>query len=240
MKGLLYRDFYLGKKTYILYGIIAAGIGFFGLLVSLSSVCGNLVNYADNNPGGFETTIKVFIYVPIFMVVMAVQGVWQCICSDYKSGWMLYGYNLPVKRSVTVGAHYITGILVVAAGMIIGLAHTLIISGFANVELGKKDFLIMLFLGFVGLVEITLFIPMSLLLKTEKAVSTASVLGGTVVWLIAMVQMAVAVESELEAKVARDFKLVKGIISDYWMIIVPVMLCVSFLCSVKILKAKRL
>ena len=102
MKGLLYRDFYLGKKTYILYGMISIAMALFGILVSISFHCGNLVNYADNNPGSFENIIKILMYLPIFMIVIAVQGISQNICSDYKAGWMIYEYNLPMKNVDTL------------------------------------------------------------------------------------------------------------------------------------------
>ena len=239
MKGLLYRDFYLGKKTYILHGTIAAAMGLLGGLVSLSSVCGNLTGYANNNPGGFEIVIKIFMYLPIFMIVIGVQGISQSICSDYQSGWMLYEYNLPVKDSVKVGAHYIVGLIIVAMGMVIGLVHILIISEISGISIAKGDFYKMFLIGFLGLAEIAFLIPVSLRVKTQKYVSTISVLLVCIVWFISFVQLSVVTENELYAKVVRDVKFFKETIYGYWWVIIPVMLVTSFFCSMKTMKAKR-
>lgn len=239
MKGLLYKDFYLGKKTYILHGVIAGAMALLGVLVSLSSVCGNLTGYANNNPGGFEIVIKIFMYLPIFMIVIGVQGISQSICSDYQSGWMLYEYNLPVKNLVKVGAHYIVGLIIVAMGMLIGAVHMLIISEISGVDLVKGDFYKMLLIGFLGLAEIAFFIPISLRVKTQKYVSTISVLLVCIVWFISFLQLAVVSEDELYTKVARDVKFFKETIYDYWWVIIPVVLVTSFFYSVKTMKAKR-
>ena len=240
MKGLLYRDFYLGKKTYILHGMIALAMAIFGILVGVSSHCGNLVNYADNNPGSFEIIIKIFMYLPIFMLVIAVQGISQNICSDYKAGWMIYEYNLPVKDVVKVGAHYTSGLIIVAAGMVTGALYMLLVSQISGVELVKGDFIKMLLIGFIGLVQIAFFIPVSLRVKTMKAVSTIAVVIICVIWMVAFVQLGIVEETELFVKVAKDIKLFKNIIKNYWMVIIPAMLATSFLCSIKVVKAKRL
>ena len=240
MKGLLYRNFYLGKKTYILHGMIALAMAIFGVLVGISSHYGNLVNYADNNPGSFENIIKILMYLPIFMLVIAVQGISQNICADYKEGWMIFEYNLPVKDSVKVGAHYIAGLIIVAVGMGWGTLYMLLVSQISGVELVKGDFVKMLLIGLIGLVQIAFFIPVSLRVKTQKAVTTVLVIIICAVWFASFIQLGIVDEAELTMKVTRDIKLFKKIITNYWMIIIPVMLTTSFLCSLKTMKAKRI
>lgn len=241
MKGLIYRDFYLGKKTFLLYTILALATGLFGVLMSLSSRCGNLISFAQNSPGEFGIVMDTFTYVPVILIVVSVWGIGQCIFSDYKSGWMYYSYTLPAKKSTMVGAHYIVSILVILAGVVCGIIHTYIIRSVAGFDITKKNVMGIALVGIIGVIYSMCLIPLSLASKTEKRTQTIIIIFGTVLYIVSMIQFSLLeVDDERVFKIIwADIKPVKDALIGYWWIILPLILSLSISISVRLLKKNK-
>ena len=56
MKGLLYKEFILGRKNYLAFLALAFVCALLGVLVCLSMICGNLQSVPTEDPEG----VKVF------------------------------------------------------------------------------------------------------------------------------------------------------------------------------------
>lgn len=241
MKGLVYRDFYLSKKTFLLYTVLALATGLFGVLMSLSSRCGNLVSFADNSSGEFEVLINIFTYIPIILIVVSIWGVSQCIFSDYKSGWMYYSYTLPERKSIMAGVHYIVSILVVLAGVIYGIIHTYIIRSVAGLDITKNNMIGIALVGIIGVIYSVCLIPLSLVCKTQKRTQTIIIIWGVVLYIVSMIQFnLLEVDDERVFKIIwADIKPVKDALVGYWWIILPLILVLSISISVRILKKNK-
>lgn len=121
MKGLIYKEFLLGKKNYL--GFLAFGIGVacLGILVGLGTRFGNLQDYTMEDKAYFYNMFAYFTYVLLLLVSAE-----SCtsIARDKTSGWKKIEYTMPVSAVKRVGAWYLVGGMVLAGCFLVGLMNT--------------------------------------------------------------------------------------------------------------------
>ncbi len=136
MKGLIYRELYLSKKSYISGFVTFLMIFLIGLLFRLSTEYGNLASLAKFEGDVFRTvdiiTYYESLYVPsavIFFAMMAEHGV---IIADFKSKWNTFAYTFPVREERTVFVKYLILVCSMLVGFILSILNALIICGISD------------------------------------------------------------------------------------------------------------
>jgi len=136
MKGLIYRELYLSKKSYI-WGFLDFLIIFvMGMLVRLSVECGNIAKLETLDRDIFTSvdilTYYIFLYLPsavIFFTMMTEHGI---IIADLKSKWNMFSYTLPVSEEKTSLVKYIILVSSMLFGFIFSILNAFIICNISN------------------------------------------------------------------------------------------------------------
>ncbi len=136
MKGLIYRELYLSKKSYI-WGFLDFLIIFvMGILVRLSVECGNIAKLETIDREIFTSvdilTYYIFLYLPtavIFFTMMTEHGI---IIADLKSKWNMFSYTLPVSEKKFSLVKYIILVSSMLFGFIFSILNALIICNISN------------------------------------------------------------------------------------------------------------
>lgn len=133
MKGLIYRELYLSKKSYTAGFVTFLMIFLIGLLFRLSTEYGN---FAKLEGDAFRTvdiiTYYESLYVPsavIFFAMMAEHGI---IIADFKSKWNTFAYTLPVSEKKTAFVKYLILVCSMLTGLIFSILNALIICGISD------------------------------------------------------------------------------------------------------------
>lgn len=105
MKGLIYRELFVGRKSYILNIGLQIGFTAMCLLVRLSLRCGNLAN-SDAAYDINEMTFFMFsYYLPFFFFSAILSN--EVHMSDVKSRYKLFSYTLPASPLKQTAAKFI-------------------------------------------------------------------------------------------------------------------------------------
>ena len=71
MKGLLYKEFFLGRKNYLAFLALFFVFALMGALVCLSMICGNLQSIPAEDPESVKTFAMIFTYAPYaFLLIL--------------------------------------------------------------------------------------------------------------------------------------------------------------------------
>lgn len=170
MKGLLFKEFYLTRKTYLGLLAVFAGVASLCALVCLSMICGNLQNIPAESPEEVNSFFQMFIYAPYAILVFAVTACEHSIFTDYATGWMKYSYTLPTPAKKAVGVRYLTGIIIAAVSFVLGLCNAGIMSLILDKPISAEIVKNMLVILLVAIGYTFFDIPLALKYKTAQAV----------------------------------------------------------------------
>ena len=172
MKGLVLKDFYMGKRF-----VILGTAGFFMMVVlsyllRFAYIHGNLAMLdAPAIEDGIKTTDFSFTVLPgLVLLFLFVQAVTASVYADAKAGWNQYLFSSGLSEKQIVLAKYMEFI-----GLwIIGILFTLLFSaiyggifGFSNVKSGIYSFFLAAFL--VAVCQ-CIMIPLAYRYQNENAV----------------------------------------------------------------------
>ncbi|MDD6345819.1 MAG: ABC-2 transporter permease [Oscillospiraceae bacterium] len=133
MKGLIYRELYLSKKSYIAGFVTFLMIFLIGLLFRLSTEYGNLASLEGDAFRSVDIiTYYESLYVPpavMFFAMMAEHGI---IIADFKSKWNIFSYTLPISEKKTAFVKYLILVCSMLAGLIFSILNALIICGISE------------------------------------------------------------------------------------------------------------
>ncbi len=170
MKGLLYKEWCLGKKRLAPFVALAFMFGSMLVLMLLSMKFGNLKPLVAEDPGMRDIVIKIAFYVPYVLLLLGVEVALQSICIDYTTGWMHYSYTLPVPGKWAVMARYIFILLYMAVSGLIGILYSFLVGAVSGENYDFSIFKIQAGLGIVIAVYMSLLMPLTLRFKEKKKV----------------------------------------------------------------------
>ncbi|MBR5684063.1 MAG: ABC-2 transporter permease [Ruminococcus sp.] len=158
MKGLIYREFYLIRKTLILTLLV-----YFVFVAMMSLVC--ISTYAGNLRG-VKGVIEAFypqayFYAACIALVGMGYGNNDVIQKDYQSRWQLYTYTLPVSDKKIIASKFIVRGILLLAGLVLAILAEVIIAAAAKMPVSTdhiKNILIIGALMTVGFSEIPLML----------------------------------------------------------------------------------
>lgn len=113
MKGLVFKELYLSRKTRIIDLVSAAGVVLICVLVRLSALYGNIGRLPE---ASIENAMKLTYYFMVFgtAVVLFAGQFATAVKQDEKSGWRAFSHTLPVTEKKIVGSVYILNALSLA------------------------------------------------------------------------------------------------------------------------------
>lgn len=246
MKGLLYKEFYLGRKTYILFFVLAFVFSLLGFFVFLSMICGNLRWMPEEDPVSVDIFVMTFLYVPFLMSLFAVNGSNQSVYSDYASNWMTYSYTLPTSAIKAVGVRYLSGILIFPLCIFYGILNALVISGISKYSLDAEIFKNMVVCLVFAVLIFALNVPMALKCKTQQAVSTRwGILFIAFYVLIGIIGVNTGMmDQEVDGnryilEMFHKYEIIRDMLLPFVPLLILMVLGISFWCSVKIYQGRE-
>lgn len=176
MKGLLYKEWCLNKKSICLFALIALVFSVLGLLVFLSMICGNLKGVLD--PDSTSMLLSVFTHAPYIIALSASAVCNASVCSDYESGFMKLTHTLPLTSIQKVSTKYIFAFAIMCASFVFGICNAFAMHAMARQDFTGSPIKTMLLFLLVAVILNGIFIPISYLLKKSRSVSTFAAVAG--------------------------------------------------------------
>ena len=131
LKGLIFREIYSNRKSYISATLLFFDVSVFMILVQLSLQIGNLSKLPDF-VGEFKNDFTlIMIYAPVIMAAY-IGSAEQATVRDCKKGWMRFQYTTPVSEFRFSLVRYMCILVGTLIGYLFGLLHTAIICGMSG------------------------------------------------------------------------------------------------------------
>lgn len=183
MKGLIYKEFLLGKKNYIGFVVFAIGIACLGILVGLGTRFGNLQDYTVED---ITLYYNMFVYFTYIVLLLASAELCISIDRDKTRGWKKIEFTMPISAKKRVGAWYLTGGMVLAGCFLVGLMNaglmTLMFGKFMTGDILKN--MVLILLGFTAVLLLILPLYQRFPGKTLERTWSTMVIVCTIVGLI--------------------------------------------------------
>ncbi len=241
MKGLLYKEFYLTRKTYLGFLGLAIGISLLCILVCISMICGNLQSVPTESPEDVESYFQIFIYAPFVLLLFASDACEHSIYADYASGWMKYSYTLPTPVTKAIGVRYLTGVIIVGVCIVFGFINAEIMSMILNKPITAEIVKNLLGIALIGLSVNFIFIPLALRYKTAQAVGNKAGIVFIVSYIAIgayfinnMGQMSDAMKDQYIADMMAKVAEIRDILLPLSPVIMLILFVVSFSLAVKL------
>ena len=237
MKGLIYKEFLLGKKNYLGFLAFAIGMACLGILVGLGTRFGNIQDYAVEDKARFY---NIFVYFTYILLLFATAELCISIARDKTSGWKKIEYTMPVSPIKRVGAWYLTGGMVMAGYVLIALMHTGLMALMfgQTITAAMLKNMVLILLGFMAMLLLVLPLYQRFDGKSlERTWNTMVVVCAIVVLIVALV---IGLEYDDPEQLRAFFKSIvekaKEFIDGFFFlspIIMPLLLIGSFALSVR-------
>jgi len=242
MRGLLYKEWLLGRKTFCALAALSFVFCVLGILIFLSMICGNLQNWPEEEAQSVQLLGNVFLYVPYLIMLVGVDGCNQSIFTDYDSGFMTYTYTLPISAKKAAGARYLMAGIVLGVGFLYGIFNAAIICGLSEFVFGT-EILKNLFCILVGVVVlVSIILPLSLQLKSRRMINTICGVSFIILYAgsgVMVFHFGKIYGEALVAKTVEIFERVRDVFFVASPLILVLCIGISFCCSVKILKRRE-
>lgn len=167
LKGLIFREVYGNRKSYITGLILFFGISVFMTLVQLSLQIGNLAMLPLSE---FSDDITLMmIYTPVMMAGL-LGSAEKATERDCKKGWMRFMYTTPVSEFRFSLVRYLCILVGTLIGYLFALLHTAIICGMSGMPFDYEMLSVVTALVIVTvLFNVILTVMIQLLGSIEKA-----------------------------------------------------------------------
>lgn len=187
MKGLIYKEFLLGKKNYLGFLAFAIGLACLGILVGLGTRFGNIQDYTVEDKAGFY---NIFVYFTYVVLLLMAAEICISIDRDKISGWKKIEFTMPVSPIKRVGAWYLTGGMVLAGCFLVGLMNTGLMALMfgQTITAAMLKNMVLILLGFMTVLLLILPLYQRFSGKTlERTWSIMVIVGGIVVLIATLV-----------------------------------------------------
>ncbi len=185
MKGLLFKEFYLTRKTYLGFLGVFLGMASLCILAALSMICGNLQEIMTESPEVVSEYFQMFVYAPFAVSVFSVAVGEDSVFKDYASGWMQYSYTSPVPAAKMVGVRFLAVVIIAVVSMVLGLGSAGIVSLILDEPITAGILKNMLVILMVAIGYSFLDIPLALRFKTAQAVQSKVGIAFIIIYIVA-------------------------------------------------------
>ena len=133
MKGLIFRELYLGKNNTLVVLCISFVMGIIGILVRLSMKIGNLTMLPEETLAEIDlSTYLIFSLTICTMLLMCNSMVAEVAGYDHRSKWMNFQYSAPINEEKYVFVKYLVMLATTAAAFVPSLINAVIIGALSN------------------------------------------------------------------------------------------------------------
>lgn len=202
MCGLLYRELFVGKKSYLGGVIGQLAVTAMALLVRLSLRCGNLAHIQDVEDVN-EVTFILFSYLLPFVYFYPMMDM-SVHVSDLRSRYQLFHYTLPVTAVQRAAAKYIVKTVLFLYALGLSLLNVFLFDYIAPITEGTMENIgqlsdgtvlnmyVPILLIAVGVLAVDLYMtPLLLSCRKEQQVKMADMLRSLPVVLLVMIAVKV-------------------------------------------------
>ncbi len=242
MKGLLYKEWCLGKKTCGLFLALSLVFCLLGILVFLSMICGNLQSWPSKEPESVKVFAMTFTYVPYILMLFTATSVNQSIFTDYESGWMKYSYTLPQKAISVVGVKYIYVGITFAIAFIFGLVNAGFICLMSKETFSADTLKNMVVIMVFAVIEMAVVIPLAIVFKQGRTLSTIGAVFFMAVYIISgyiIVQLEEKYPGKAEKMLADLFFDARDALAKFSILIIILAIAVSIFVACKIYQRRE-
>jgi len=120
LKGLFYREFYLGRKSYLAFGLMTVIMVLMFSLILLSFKSGNLALLEEAEESRKDLEQMMMYFITVICSFVSFVGV-DTIHLDFNSKWSGFAFASPVKEEIYVGIKYIIMLALNVLGFIVGV-----------------------------------------------------------------------------------------------------------------------
>lgn len=255
MKGLIYRELYLARKTYI-FGLLSYFVFLlFGVLTRLSILYGNLARLDEESFRSINSaSYWIFTLLPAVLIFFTLMGEGGVIVSDYQAKWNTFACTFPVSEKKQAAIKYGIKAVALVLSLIFSVINAAVISTLCDkdFDLGMLKYILMIMTAAV-LVSCA-STPMLIKYKSSNAVAgrimgAAVVLSTAAVFYIKKLAADYAgshsgmEEDELTALMTDKILALAEKIRDIFFIAMPFLLAAAFVLgyffTVKLLKRRE-
>jgi hypothetical protein len=233
VKGLLYKEWCLGKRLFVGFLLLAVLFSVLGILVSLSLQFGNL-------KGEDDTFVRIFFYVPYLILLFSADICLQSVYRDYASGWMNYSYTMPMNSVKAVGARYLTGALLFGFSFVYNLVYSVILGSVSTISYQAEDMKNQVILLAVACLVFGVFLPLAFHFRTGRSVSAIAIGILAVAYTGSGVAMMILVENGANlAEVLQKTERLQNKGMIVCLLLMAVGIALSFRCSCRIFERRE-
>lgn len=135
MKGLIYREFHLSRKPFIMMMLVYVIFVSMFSLVFISTYAGNLAGTEGVEEMRSSLYSQMYIYAGLIAIVGTVYGHNDIIEKDYQSHWQLYSYTIPMNEKKIAASKFIVRGTFLILGMVLAFLADIIFAAAAKLPL---------------------------------------------------------------------------------------------------------
>lgn len=176
MKGLIYRELYLAKKSYFTGLFVTLAVMIVGILVRLSTIYGNLAKLDEDALFIVDIyTYNIFMYLPLIAALCTLMTDHGVIIGDSKCRFGVFAYTLPVSDVKLAAVKFIIpiGSAVVSVG--IGILNAAMICGISGKALNAGIMKIILIITAICVFISSMSIPLLTRFKVKTVTDVFSI-----------------------------------------------------------------
>lgn len=130
MKGLIYRELYIAKRSYLTGLFVTLAVMIVGILVRLSAIYGNLAKLDEESFRIMDVyTYNIFMYLPLISALCTLMTDHGVIIGDSKCRFGVFAYTLPLSEVQLASVKFVILIGSAAASVVLGILNAAIICG---------------------------------------------------------------------------------------------------------------
>ncbi|MGN0695291.1 MAG: hypothetical protein ACI4J5_00840 [Oscillospiraceae bacterium] len=176
MKGLIYRELYIAKKSYITGFLVTLAIMIVGILVRLSAIYGNLAKLDEDSYRVMDIyTYNIFMYLPLITSLCTIMSDHGVIIGDSHCRFGLFAYTLPLSEIQLAAVKYIILIGSAVASVVPGIINAAIICGIGGKALSAGIMKNILIITAVCILVFSIGIPLLTGLRVKTAMDALSI-----------------------------------------------------------------
>ena len=245
MKGLLLREFYLGRKYYILSLLMFLLVMTISLLVNLSTICGNLSRLPEDSVFQINenalTMLKILPYLVIFISFCTDGGV---TFSDYKTNWMKYCGTTPMSEKKIVIVKFAAKMITLAAAFILCIIYTAVLGGITSTRFTFSAFKNLFMIFSLAVLFSYIFLTLSIGYKDKNAVTIRLIAIFAALYIPCMIYMVTFMNNSSEEDVFSGVVMplidkFKSIVFPLSPVIIILSVAVCYLLSVRFMKRRE-
>lgn len=238
LKGLFYREFYLGRKSYLAFGLVSAIMALMFSLILLSFKSGNLALLENAEESRKDLEQMMMYFITVICSFVSYVGV-DTIHLDFNNKWSGFAFASPIKEEVYVGIKYIIMLALNILGLIFGVLCGVVFCTIQGIEFTFNNLAVITWIDTVVIVGGVCFMVFAYLFRDM----TKAAIAFSVLFLVFLVSLMIFYLNNSNGKVKLP-ELLSGVFEglNSYVFLTPVIIIgavfLGFLISVRLFKRR--